>query len=136
MSCFCIQFLTTWVHFSSTLKEISTSCFASCISLKTINLPSSLETIGENAFYNCTSLKQIKYCGSNTIEQDKAFDENTNDIIISVTILYKGDTFCSLNVHHSLTPDCELQIQIPTCEKHYCGNISYLKFAIMIVFTS
>ena len=132
LECVSLQF----IQFPSTITTISDSCFASCASLKSLILPSSLQTIGENAFSKCGSLKQIKYCGSNTIEQDKAFDENTNDIIISVTVLYKGDTFCSLNVHHSLTPDCELQIQIPTCEKHYCGNISYLKFAIMIVFTS
>ena len=68
----------------STVTEICSNAFYSCVSLKKITMPDSLKVIGYSAFEKCTSLSTIEIPDSVTSIGDQAFCDCTSLSIIEI----------------------------------------------------
>lgn len=81
------------VSFPDTLKVISDSSFANCISLKRIIIPSSVTRIGANAFYSCISASVIEINGKLEIIEKYSFNRcsSVKEIVLPETVKTIGD---------------------------------------------
>ena len=80
------------------------------------------------------NIKEVKYCGSNEINSDNAFENSIrSDISIYVTDLYHFDSFCSIKVNPVLTYLCEMPHPKCTCKSSKQRRLLSLISAIIIL---
>lgn len=87
------------IRISEDMTKIGSYAFADCSNLSSIVVKSKVNFIGEHAFDNCKELNNFQYQGEIEASCGSDFLAGTKVDTVTVTDVYKNDTFCDMPIN-------------------------------------